>query len=268
MESEQKELAALVANVAAQMRGALGNLHLAAAQLVPAVKREEDPDLDARAAVLDKSYYQLLRLVNNLTLAGRLGDERPLNLQDRDMVDLVGELCERAADLAPQLELEVRFICALDRHICAVDPDAIEQILYQLLSNAFKFTPAGGTVTVELRVIRERILLSVEDTGCGISEEQLAALFEQYIHSKQAYQPHGLGLGLALCKRLAEGHGGVLMAESRPGRGSRFTLSLPDKQLGGGVSDVPFDYSGGFNRTLLAFADALPAKAFLMRNQD
>lgn len=58
------------------------------------------------------------------------------------------------------------------------------------------------------------------------------------------------------------------MAESHVGQGSRFTLSLPDHQVGGGVSDIPFDYTGGFNRTLMALADALPPKAFLRNNQD
>lgn len=269
MEPDQNQLAALFPNVAAQLRGALGTLHLAAAQLAPAAAREQDPALDAKAALMDQSYYQVLRLVNSLSAAGSLMDDTPLKLQDRDLVDLVGELCEKAAALAPLRGLELRFVCALERHICAVAPEAIEQLLYQLLSNAFKFTPAGGTVTVELRVVRKQVLLSVADTGCGIPEERLPSLFDRYLHAElMDPAPHGLGLGLPLCRRIAERHGGTLMAESHPGKGSRFTLSLPDKQVGGGVSDLPFDYAGGFNRTLLALADALPAEAFLLRSQD
>ena len=269
MEPDQNQLAALFPSVAVQLRGALSNLHLAAAQLAPADAREQDPALDARAALLDQSYYQMLRLVNSLSAAEQLVSERPPALQDRDLVDLVGELCEKAAALAPLRGLELRFVCALERHVCAVEPAGIEQLLYHLLSNAFKFTPAGGTVTVELRVVKKQVLLSVTDTGCGISEERLATLFDRYLHPGALDpQPQAVGLGLPLCRRIAERHGGTLMAESRPGKGSRFTLSLPDKQVGGGVSDVPFDYAGGFNRTLLALADALPAGAFRLRNQD
>lgn len=153
--------------------------------------------------------------------------------------------------------------------MCAVDSDALEQIFHQLISNAMKFTPAGGTITVELRLLSKRVLLSVEDTGCGIPERQLTMLFDRYLHDEPPEPPvHGLGLGLAICQRLAELHGGTLMAMSEVDRGSRFTLSLPDRQVGGGVSDVGFDYSGGFNRTLLGLADALPAEAFLVRSQD
>lgn len=269
MEPERNDLVSLFPSVASQIRNTLASLHLAAAQLVPPSAREQDPSLDERAARLDQSYYQLLRLVNNLSMAACLTSDRPLSLQNRDLVQTVGQLCERAGSLASQLGLNLRFLCSLERHICAVSPDALEQILNHLLSNAFKFTPAGGTITVELRVLSGRVLISVEDTGSGIAEEKLISLFDGYLHADQmSPPPHGLGLGLPLCRRLAEGHGGTLMAESRPGKGSRFTLSLPDRQLDAEVSDIPTDYSGGFNQTLLALADALPTEAFLLRNQD
>ena len=144
MEPEQTNLAALFPAIAAQMRCALSNLHLAAAQLAPESAREQDPRLDARAAVLDQSYYQLLRLVNTLSAAARLSSDLPLSLEDRDIVELVSEICQRAGALAPLLDLEVRFSCPMEHHLCAFAPDALEQLLYHLLSNAFKFTPAGG----------------------------------------------------------------------------------------------------------------------------
>ena len=122
---------------------------------------------------------------------------------------------------------------------------------------------------MELRIHANHILISVEDSGCGIPEEILETLFDRYLHTGQLTPPpHGLGLGLSLCRRLAEELGGTLMAESREGTGSRFTLSLPNRQLGTDVSDIAFDYSGGFNKTLLALADAMPVDAFLIRNQN
>ena len=269
MESERNDLVSLFPNVASQIRNTLASLHLATAQLVPASAREQDPALDAQAALVDQNYYRLLRLVNNLSLAAHLAEEHSLTLQDRDLVSLTGSLCEKAASLAAHLNLKFRFVCAKEHLICAIAPDALENILGHLLSNAFKFTPAGGTVTVELRLHANRVLISVEDTGSGIPEEILETLFDRYLHAGQLTPPpHGLGLGLSLCRRLAEELGGTLMAESREGKGSRFTLSLPNRQLGTDVSDIAFDYSGGFNKTLLALADAMPANAFLIRNQN
>lgn len=269
MNPEENRLAALFPDVAAQLRAALSNLHMVAQQLVPEETRERDPVLDAKAALLDQSYYQMLRLVNSLSASAILNSEAPFRFRDRDLVALVGDICARAGDLAPLLGLELRFVCAKERHICAVAPDMMEQLLYQLLSNAFKFTPAGGTVTVELKVSGKQVQLSVEDTGRGIPEERLETLFDRYLQvGQQDPIPHGLGLGLALCRRIAEGHGGALIASSKVGKGSRFMLSLPDRQIGGGVSDRMFDYTGGFNRTLLGLADALPYKAFLVRYQD
>ena len=156
----------LLPQAAAQMRGALSNLYFAAARLAPAAAREADPELDARAALLDQSYYRLLRLVNDLT-ATRYLDGEPLPLRDRDIVDFVAELFGGIASLASLKGVETRLICAEESHICAFCPDAMEQLLYQLVSNALKFTPAGGLVTVELRRTRGRVVLAVEDTGPG-----------------------------------------------------------------------------------------------------
>ncbi len=267
MEQHQTPPEALFPAIAAQIRSALSTLHLAALQAIPPEARERDPDLDRRAAAMDQSYYRLLRLVNLLSTAA-LPEDAPLALQNRDLVELVEDICRRAGGLAQSLDLELRFFCPFPRRICAVEPQLLEQLLFHLLSNAFKFTPPGGSVTVELRAQGKRLLLSVTDTGQGIPPEQLAALFDGYLHiERQDSTPHGLGLGLSLCRRIAERHGGILMAESQADKGSRFTLSLPDRQVDGSVSDIPFDYSGGFNRTLLALADALPVQAFLIRSQ-
>lgn len=269
MEQNRNDLMSLFPSVASQIRNTLATLHLAADQLAPASAREQDAELDEKAARLDQSYYQLLRLVNNLSLAAHLSSEQPLNLRDCDLVALVKQLCDKTASLAVHLDLTVHFVCSVERHICAVDPEALDHILNHLFSNALKFTPAGGSITVELKFLSGRVLISVEDTGNGIPEETLSMLFDRYLHVDQiSPPPHGLGLGLSLCRRMAEGLGGTLMAESHEGKGIRFTLSLPDQQLGTEVSDISVDYSGGFNRTLLNLSDAMPVEAFLIRNQD
>lgn len=263
----QEDLAALLPNLANQMRGLLSNLYLAASQAIPAEAREQDPVLDAKAAVLDQSFYRLLRLVNSLSSAEYLAAAQPAALRDADLVKLIGEVCESAGDLAEMLGIHLKFICAMERRICAVHAGAMEQLLYHLLSNALKFTPAGGAVTVELKKSGETLRLTVSDTGCGIPPERMAHLFDgcfQPGHPSPA--PYGLGLGLPLCRAIAEKHGGSITVESAPGKGSRFIVSLPDRQLGSQLSDIPSVYNGGFSRPLLGLADALPSDAFAVRN--
>ena len=239
--------AALLPNIANQMRSLLSNLYLAASQVIPPEQREQDPALDAKAAILEQSFFRLLRLVNSMSAAEYLSDSQTLSLRDADLVKLVSEVCESSADLAEQLGIQLKFVCAMDRRVCAIHPAAVEQMLYHLLSNALKFTPAGGTVTVELKKSGETLRLTVSDTGCGIPPERMAHLFDgcfQPGHPSPA--PYGLGLGLPLCRAIAEKHGGSITVESAPGKGSRFMVSLPDRQLGSQLSDIPSVYNGGF----------------------
>lgn len=272
MESEEyvELISHLLPGISTYIRYAMGNIHFAAASLAPAAEREKNPALDARAALLDQSYYQLLRLVNNLSITAYMAEEAPFPSWDRDIVGLVRTVCDQCASLAALLGLELSFRCDRSFYVCAIYRDSIEQLLFQLLSNAFKFTPSGGKVTVEVKVERSQVLLSVTDNGCGISPELLPHLFDRYLQKDSlALPPHGLGLGLPLCQRIAQRHGGTMMAESRKGHGTTVTLSLPNRRTGiSSVEDVPFDYAGGFNRTLLGLADALPASAFCLREQE
>lgn len=262
--------AELFPNIAAQLRAALTNLHFAAAAMAPAEARERDPKLDESAALFDQAYYRLVRIADNLTDAEYLSRQAAEPPAEHDIVAVVSDLCNQATSLADLKKLHLTFTAQEKFHICAFYKSSLEKLLFQLLSNAFKFTPEGGVIAVDLKFSGGQVLLSVSDTGCGISEELLPSLFDRYLHSDLMNPPpHGLGLGLPLCRRIAEQHGGSIVAESKVGEGTRITLSIPDEENGRApVSDVPFDYAGGFNRTLLALSDALPAQAFRLKEQD
>lgn len=268
MESNQDQLASLFPNIAAQLKSTLGTLQLAAQQLATPAAREENPRLDAQAAQLDQSYYRLLRMVNNLSAAEYLTSDAPLPLENTELAAFALDIFNKAESLASQIGLEMQFICPKDHILCAVNRPALEQLLYHLLSNALKFTPAGGKVTVELQAKGQQVLLTVADNGPGISESELPMLFDRYLHRDQiAPPPHGLGLGLPLCRKIAQRHGGALLAQCAAGKGCRFTCALPLKQVPDKLADTFFDYSGGFNRSLMHLSDALPAKVFTIRNQ-
>jgi signal transduction histidine kinase len=109
------------------------------------------------------------------------------------------------------------------------DERKIKQILVNLLSNAVKFTPEGGQIKVEAALGDSAVIISVTDTGIGIAKEDHEAIFEEFrqVGTNYAQKREGTGLGLSLTRRFVEMHGGKIWVESEPGKGSKFTFTLP-----------------------------------------
>lgn len=261
---QEKLLHQVFPNIASQLRASLGNIHSALNRIAPLEAREQDTQLDTNAALLYQSYYRILRVVNNLTDAAGLLDESALPVENDDIVGYCRDLCRRVEGLAALRQQQLVFHCEHSGHVIAFNGDYMERLLLNLLSNAIKFTPPGGMITVSIKVRPQIVELTVADTGVGISSDLLPTVFDRYLHTaRMDPQPHGLGLGLPICRRIAAGHGGSIMVTSKEGTGTRVTVSLPNRQTDVvRVKDVPFDYAGGFNHTLVELADALPYDAF------
>ena len=256
-------------HVSAQLRTALGGMHIAVSRLAPPERRDADAALDRDAALLNRNYYALLRLSNNLSNAPMLLDDAPLTRENTDIVTWLDGLCRQAAPLFALRNVALTFQCSAAHHGAAINRVCLEQAVWNLLSNALKFTAEGGAVTVSLRFERRQVLLAVTDTGCGINAEDMEMVFDSYLHPERlAVLPSGLGLGLPLCRRIAEGHGGRLVLDSREGHGTTVTLALPDELAEDVVEDVAFDYTGGFQPALVGLADGLPFEAFLQKHSD
>ena len=256
-------------HVAAQLRTALGGMHIAVGRLAPPDRRDRDAVLDRDVALLNHNYYSLLRLANNLSNAPMLLSDEPLLKENTDIVEWLAGLCRQAEPLFALRHVTLTLQCAAEHHTAAIHRDCLEQAVWNLLSNALKFTPDGGSVTVTLRLGHRQVLLAVSDTGCGIPAGNMETVFDGYLHPERlAVLPGGLGLGLPLCRRIAEGHGGRLLLDSREGQGTTVTLALPDETAGDMVEDVTFDYAVGFQPALVGLADGLPFDAFLQRHSD
>ena len=265
----EKVIGQMLSQVAAQLRCSLVNVHGAINRLAPQDQREADAKIDRNAALLEESYFRLLRLAGNLTDAAVLAGDQPLPLQNEDLVSLCRILCGEAAALAALQEQQLIFHCDEEERLVAVHAQGVERLLLNLLSNAMKFTPKGGTITVELRFENGQVELSVSDTGTGIPPQLLPTLFDRYRHVERTDPaPHGLGLGLPICHHIAKGHDGTLTASSVEGVGTRVTFTFPDRiNPVATVQDVGFDYAGGFDHTLLELSDALSAAAFCRRRE-
>jgi signal transduction histidine kinase len=175
-----------------------------------------------------RSQQMLLSLINDVLNFAKL-DAGPVQYRMAD-VSLQEALAPVESLLAPQLEgkeQEYRFECVSDALVRA-DRDKLQQIALNLLSNASKFTPKGGTITLSCHAEDEYGVVEVADTGVGIAPERLESVFDPFVQVDRALnRPHeGVGLGLAISRDLAQGMGGTLTVRSAPGEGSVFTLKL------------------------------------------
>lgn len=188
----------------------------------------EDPGLRGELLQgMDQITEVLTRLLEDLTQIYR-HVAGPLSLQ-RKPLKLGLWLREHAAiwaEIAREHALHWKAEIPPDLPVVQVDPERLAQALDNLVDNAFKFTPAGGCVTLRADVRDREIRIQVQDTGPGIPPEELPRLFEPFYRGSQEGHP-GLGLGLFLTRTIVEAHGGHLEVESRPGEGSGFTIVLP-----------------------------------------
>ncbi len=191
-----------------------------------------------QCAIALRNSRRLLRLVNQLLDLQRLdaGRMQP-SFRPCDLVEFVTQIVESFRPYCEKKEL--RLITKLvPCPTVYLDTEKFDKVVYNLLSNAMKFTPEGGTITVKLRAEGEHCVLTVEDTGIGIIKEQLPQLFERFRQAEgsenRSYE--GSGLGLALVKELVELHGGKVTVESVYGQGTTFTLWLVT-----GTSHLPIE---------------------------
>ena len=257
-DEEKKLLDEVLPNVAAQMRAPLSVMYACMRKLVAS----DAPGSD----LMNRSYYQLLRLAANLSAAEWLENGiYGADLRNGDIAAFCAGLSERIAPLAAEKGIEWSYVCAKKSHTIVFDRRLMERLVLNLVSNALKFTPAGGRVTLSLQVKGRDVLLSVADTGCGIAKDKMETLFDRYLHSdRMDPTPHGLGLGLPLCRAIAQLHGGRIVAQSRVGAGTKITVTLPNEQsvIQHLESACEFDYAGGYDHVLIELSDALGVSAY------
>jgi histidine kinase len=112
----------------------------------------------------------------------------------------------------------------------------LRQVLENLLANALRYTPPGGSIRIDVTCDGQAVFFTVADTGSGIPPEHLPHLFERFYRADQGGRVGGAGLGLAICKGLVEAHGGRIWAESREGEGTAIRFTLPLEPDGEGAA--------------------------------
>lgn len=182
-------------------------------------------ELEKTIRVMDKSVQRMLRLIDQLLefrkmQAGKL----KLSLQETDAVMFVKGICRMFDDAAESKEIAYRFESSEPAHAMFLDQQMIDKMVFNLLSNAFKYTPAKGTISVSLS-FTDVMTIRVADTGVGIPQEKREQLFSRFMQS--SYTGESFGIGLHLTHELVRTHHGEITYQENEGGGSVFVVTIP-----------------------------------------
>ena len=180
--------------------------------------------------VIRRNSQRLLQLVNQLLDLSRLeAGKMKLEVSEQNIIQLLKGSFLSFASLAERKKITFKFNTSVENLNIYIDEDKVEKVIDNLLSNAFKFTPAGGRVELKVSKNVEYVNISIEDTGIGIPKEKISKIFDRFYQvdgtHKREYE--GTGIGLALSKELIELHKGKIVVGSVEGKGTTITISMP-----------------------------------------
>lgn len=174
--------------------------------------------------LIQKNANRLLRVINQILDFRKVeGKQEKLAVREIDLVPFVGEIKSYFDSMGSVRAISYTFTSSMKQCTLWIDPDLLEKVLVNLLSNAFKFTPEGGSVRIELTEEEDRVFIRVIDTGSGIQPGNLPHLFDRFYTEDRSM---GTGIGLHLVKEYLQMHGGEIRVESEPGQRTTFTVCL------------------------------------------
>ena len=221
---EQKDqISALISDISHQTKTPVANLQLYAQLLSEQPLTAQGKDC---AAAISTQAEKLQTLIESLVKTSRL--ETGILVLHPQLGEITPVVERAVAQYAPKAGEKGIVLTTQQTEGSAVfDPKWTEEAVCNLLDNALKYTPAGGTVTVEVKNYELFSAIRVSDTGLGISKGEQAKIFGRFYRAPGAYQAEGVGIGLYLTGQIAEKQGGYVKVESTPGKGSAFSLYIP-----------------------------------------
>ncbi|MCB0843880.1 MAG: tetratricopeptide repeat protein, partial [Bacteroidetes bacterium] len=189
-----------------------------------------DENLKPRFQMVDRNGHRLLDLVNQVLDVAKLeAGGMTLEPVALDAIPFLKHIFYSFESMAEEKNIDLEFVSVLETLDTAFDTYRMERVFFNLLSNAFKFTPKGGSVKMTVEQQAQKLKISIRDTGVGIKQAQIPYLFDRFYQadsSDNQSQP-GTGIGLSLVKELVELHGGKVYVESELNQGTAFSVELP-----------------------------------------
>ncbi|MDG1892267.1 MAG: ATP-binding protein [Verrucomicrobiota bacterium] len=212
-------------NVAHDLRTPLTRLQMAAETGLQQEPADINKANEALADCMEESDRVLTILATLMSVAEAEAGVMKLSFESVDLHQVLQETIDLYEHIAEEKGIVVRVSSAADAH-AMVDPQRVRLVCANLLDNALKYTPSGGTVHASIRFMHPLVVLQMEDNGVGIAKEDLQRIWDRLYRADKSRSQRGLGLGLSLVKAIVEAHGGSVEVSSDPGKGSKFTASF------------------------------------------
>ena len=183
---------------------------------------------------INQNCYKLSKMINNIVDLSKIeAGFFKLNVSNNNIVEVVEEIVMSVTNFTDSKGLNIIFDTDIEEKIIACDPEKVERIVLNLISNAIKFTDEGDEIFIQVKDKNEFVEISVKDNGIGIEEEHLKLIFDRFkqVDKSLSRNAEGTGIGLNLVKSIIELHDGRIYVESEFGKGSKFTVILPSKKV-------------------------------------
>ena len=217
-----------------------------------------DPEEKAK---IRKNLYRVQRIVGNMSDAAHLQTAKQRKYV-REMGAFLGEILEKAQSLLAAKNLEIRYRIPEAPIFASINEDSITRAVYNLISNAAKYSPDNHVIHVQLLRQKDKLYLTIKDEGIGIDHRMLGNIFQRYTREPSLEDPkHGLGVGLTLVHAVAAAHGGTVLVEQNKPSGTKITMTISLKQDPATDINSPIlkpDIYGGQDQALIELSDVLP----------
>lgn len=261
-DESQSELQAL-ALAAQELRQPLTNIMAAGDNLLSEQASNAEQEQLAR---LHRGLMQMQRMISNMSDAYRYCQDTAKRQETRNISSIFDEIFTSIAPLAQKAGKQLNYTGLNDAVYCLVDEEMLERAIHNILSNAIKFSPAGGNIDVKLSHKNHMLYLTVSNEGTENAPDVYRDVYNRYLREPGLEDSRcGIGLGMVLIRSAAAAHGGTVLMEQSLERGTRLTMTLSIRQSAKSIvrtNVLRVDYAGGQNHRLLELSESLPVELY------
>lgn len=251
---------------ARELRTPLSGIMIATQNYFKQLSENNDPVMQKHAAYINQNIYRMLRIVSNMSDAGKYANSIDVHLEYTNITAALQEMLAVIQATCAESGYCFRFTCPDEPVYGPIDREKLERGVYNLISNSLKFAEASSGVEVIVTGNAKRLYITVKDNGKGIPAAIRDTIYHRYRRNAGLEDPvHGIGLGMVIARSVASIHSGALLMDASSRQGAKITMSisLTQRELSLRSPYTRIDYTGEHNHCLIELSDCLPAEQYI-----